>query len=97
MVSKLKITRPAQLRLWAMIPLALACAACGPQRPVLVLPPVDLTRCADEPIAPDLPGRDAQDARDRLTLDYLLAMRSAWGDCRAKVDGLREWRETAGP
>lgn len=96
MVSKLKMIAPAQLRLLAMIPLAMACAACGPQRPVLVLPPADLTSCADEPTAPDLPGRDAQDTRDRLTLDYLLALRSAWGDCRAKVDGLRAWRETAG-
>jgi len=31
--------------------------------------------------------------RDALTLDYILAFRSAWGDCRSKVDGVRAWAE----
>lgn len=34
-------------------------------------------------------------ARDAATLDYVLAQRSAYGDCRSKVDGLKAWRETA--
>jgi len=29
-----------------------------------------------------------------MTLDYILSFRSAWGDCRAKIDGLRAWRGT---
>jgi len=56
-----------------------------------MLPPANLLTCADEPDAPDLPGRDMQTQRDAMTFDYILAMRSAWGDCRAKVDGIREW------
>lgn len=35
-------------------------------------------------------------ARDAATLDYVLAQRSAYGDCRSKVDGLKAWREKAG-
>lgn len=86
----------ARLRLAAMIPWALLLSACGPQRPVLVLPPADLATCADEPLAPSIVGLE-QSARDALTLDYILGLRSAWGDCRAKVDGLKAWRETATP
>lgn len=76
-----------------MILLPLALTACGTDRPVVSLPPVELTQCADEPVAPVLPGADQQRERDLMTLDYVLALRSAWGDCRAKVDGLRVWRE----
>lgn len=83
----------AKLQLLALIPLAMACAACGP-KPVRIAPlPANLTTCADEPAAPDLPGQDRQAERDRLTLDYILSLRSAWGDCRAKVDGARAWNE----
>lgn len=74
----------------------MACAACGPGRPRLSPVPAELTTCADEPLAPDLPGRDAQDARDRLMLDYALSLRSAWGDCRAKVDGVKAWNDAVG-
>lgn len=77
-----------------MIPCAMLCVACEPKRVEIVRPPAHLTRCADEPLAPDLPGRDQQSERDRLMLDYVLGLRSAWGDCRAKVDGLRAWSET---
>ena len=56
----------------------------------------DLTNCADEPPAPALPGQDQQAERDRLTLDYILGLRSAWGDCRAKVDGVKAWNERVG-
>jgi len=34
--------------------------------------------------------------RDQLMLDFTLAQRSAWGDCRAKVDGARAWNERVG-
>ena len=69
----------------------MACAACGPTRIETVKPPADLLICADEPVAPDLPGREEQDRRDRMTLDYVLALRSAWGDCASKVAGVRAW------
>ncbi|WP_420874037.1 Rz1-like lysis system protein LysC [Novosphingobium olei] len=71
----------------------MACAACGPTRVERIKPPADLLVCADEPQAPDLPGRDQQAQRDALTLNYVLSLRDAWGDCRAKVDGLRAWTE----
>lgn len=71
------------------------CAACG-EKPVLTLPPLELTTCADEPVAPDLPAPEMQAERDRLMLDYSLGLRAAWGDCKAKVEGLRTWREEAG-
>lgn len=61
-----------------------------------MLPPAELATCADEPRAPNLPGKDQQVERDRLTLEYILGLRAAWGDCRAKVDGLKAWQETAG-
>ncbi len=75
----------------ATILLAMGCAACEPKRIEIVKPPADLTECADEPVAPDLPGRDQQAERDRLTLDYVLALRSAWGSCKSDVVALREW------
>lgn len=56
--------------------------------------PIELTTCADEPAAPDLPvvvSPADQVARDLLMLDYVLALRSAWGDCHAKVDGAKAW------
>jgi hypothetical protein len=67
--------------------------ACEPKRVEIVKPPAALTSCADEPVSPDLPGRDQQAERDRLTLAYILGLRSAWGDCRSKVDGLRAWSD----
>lgn len=79
---------------------SLALTGCGTDRPRLSLPPPELATCADEPQAPAIPARDGQDAtqrqRDALTLGYILNLRTAWGDCRAKVDGLRAWREAAG-
>lgn len=83
---------------WTIL-LGMACAACGTERPRIALPPAELATCADEPQAPDLPRPDGsaevQRVRDLLTLTYALALRGAWGDCRAKVDGLRAWREAA--
>jgi hypothetical protein len=56
--------------------------SCGPnQRIEIVKPPVSLTACADEPEAPDLSAVDA----------YVLALRSAWGDCSATVAGVKAW------
>lgn len=87
-----------------MILLPTVCAACGTEHPTLVLPPAELAVCADEPVAPDLPpvdwssvetARPVQRARDTALLDYVLALRSAWGDCRADVDGLAAWRDAA--
>jgi len=34
-----------------------------------------------------------QDQRDVLMLDYVLAMRSAWGSCHAAVAGVRAWAD----
>ena len=79
---------------------AIALTACGQKEPVLILPPADLATCAAMPDAPDIPERDGanetQLERDRMTLAYILDLRSAYGDCAAKVMGLAAWRETAG-
>lgn len=81
---------------------AILFAACAKDKPVIVPPPAELSQCADEPAAPSLPrvdwssvetARPTQNERDLTTLDYILSLRSAWGDCRAKVDGLAAWRD----
>jgi hypothetical protein len=84
------------LLLAAMIPCALALTACA-NSPRLVLPPADLATCAGEPVAPALPDRDGTNerARDMMTLDYILSLRSAWADCAAKVAGLDAWIKEA--
>lgn len=78
----------------------LALAACNDPHPVLILPPAELATCADEPQAPDLPARDGTDEtqllRDQMMLTAYLAMRSAWGDCKSKTQGLRRWMDSAG-
>lgn len=75
-----------------------ACASNPP--PVLILPPADLAICAEEPPAPALPERDGtaevQRVRDEMMLEGYLALRSAFGDCKAKVRGLATWREENG-
>lgn len=88
------------LRMAAMIPFAALLTACGTERPRIVLPPAELATCMDEPAAPSLPAvdwfgdpRPVQMQRDVMTLDYILALRSAGGDCRAKVKGLDAWRK----
>lgn len=77
----------------------LALAACTKPAPVLILPPAELAVCKDEPEPPALPARDGSPAtdmaRDLAMLDYVLGLRSAWGDCRAKVGGLATWRDEA--
>jgi hypothetical protein len=82
----------------AVILLALfTLSACGTPPVRIALPPVELTTCADEPATPDIPARDGTDAtqiqRDTLTLSYILGLRSAYGDCKAKVAGLKAWSE----
>lgn len=67
---------------------------CGQDRVRVALPPVELTECAEEPLVPDLPGREDQARRDAMTLEYLLSLRSAWGDCKSRVAGLKGWRES---
>lgn len=70
-----------------------ALASCGNDRPVVVLPPAELAVCSSEPETPELPAPGVE--RDRIVLDYVLALREAWADCAAKVAGLKAWRETA--
>ncbi|BEV00052.1 hypothetical protein [Novosphingobium olei] len=86
-----------KLRLAVMIPLAMACAACGQERVATIKPLADLVTCADEPVAPDLPGRDQQARRDTITLEYILSLRSAWGDCHSKLSGIAAWVGRASP
>ena len=77
----------------------LTLTACGPKEvPVFTLPPAELAVCADEPNAPDLPPLSAENQRirDEMVLEYILDLRSAYGDCAAKVMGLKVWRDTAG-
>jgi len=99
------MTKRAKLQAAAMIPFAVLLTACGQDRPVLILPAADLAECAMEPPAPELPpvdwssvatARPIQLQRDLATLSYILSLRSAWGDCRAKVGGLASWRAEAG-
>lgn len=86
------------LRTGLTILCAAGLAACGPKQiAVAVKPPADLLTCAGEPLAPDLPVRDGTTEvdriRDEVTLAYVLAMRAAWGDCSAKVAGVKEWAD----
>lgn len=82
----------------ATIPLSLLSTACGKPVPVvehIPIPP-DLLTCADAPRAPNLPpavDKAAQLARDKMTLDFILALRSAHGDCKSKVQAIREYDE----
>ena len=85
---------PAKLPLAALILSGLGLPACAPTRVRLAPLPIELTTCADEPLAPALPAVVSpadQVTRDMLTLDYVLALRLAWGDCRATVDGAKAW------
>ena len=88
-----------------VIMLTLPAAMCQPKEvPVLILPPAELAVCAEDEAAPDLPAIDwasVQTAmpivkeRGRLTLEYILSLKTTGGDCRAKVKGLATWREEA--
>ena len=82
----------------------LALVTCNPD-PVLVLPPAELAECEAEPVAPELQAMDWSDMetareifrqRGETTLEYILSLRSAGSDCRAKVKGLAAWIEKAG-
>lgn len=69
--------------------------ACGPERVRIALPPPELLQCADEPTAPDLAPRDGsaatQLARDVAMLNGYLALRTAFGSCKAAVEGVNAW------
>ena len=88
------MTKPATLRMTATILCALLMSACDHHVRIATPPPEYLT-CAGEPMAPSLPERDGtvatEVARDIATLGYVLGLRSAWGDCAAKVAGVRAW------
>lgn len=94
------MTKRARLLGIAAILSATGLTACGNERVRLASVPVELTFCAKEPAAPDLPARDGTEAvqveRDRLTLDYVLALRSWAGDCAAKVAGVAAWNAKLG-
>ncbi len=87
-----------RLLLAATIPLLTLCVACGEKVAVKATkPPAKLLECAGEPLAPILPPKDGTEAtqiiRDQLTLTYTLAMRAAWGDCKADVVGTKAWAD----
>lgn len=76
-----------------MILSSLLLTGCGPRRLEIAAPPPALLVCADEPPAPDLPGRDQQFLRDVVMTEYILGLRGAWGSCHAAVAGIRTWAE----
>lgn len=82
--------------LLAIVMTSCALVLTGCERKVLAVatkPPIELLTCDGEPLPPSLPGRDQQDARDALMLDYALALRSAWGSCASQLAGVRAWAE----
>lgn len=67
-------------------------ASCGDKVPVKATkPPPSLLTCAAEPRPPELPPPGLE--RDRIVLAYVLAMRAAWGDCSAKIAGVKSWAD----
>ena len=80
-----------------ILPALFTLTACGNERPRITKPPADLQTCAAEPAAPNLPERDGTDEtqiqRDRMVLEYILSLRSAYGDCLAKVVGIKAWSD----
>lgn len=92
----------AKLLTLATIPWVMVLGACEPKRIETVRPPAALTECAVEPVAPDLPrvdwssvetARPTQQQRDLATFGYILALRTAYGDCAADVAGLKAWSD----
>lgn len=76
----------------AMTLSTLLLAGCGPKViAVATRPPPELLSCAGEPETPTLPAPGIE--RDRIVGDWLLAYRAAWGDCSAKVSGVRAWAD----
>lgn len=63
----------------------LALAGCGAGHLEFPKPPLDKTRCADEPAVPAEPVTDAANGQ------YLKGMRGAWVDCRDTVAWWRDW------
>lgn len=88
------IVRYHQIRL--MIAAAVLAVTNGcTERVRIATPPAELLTCADEPAAPQLPARDGTDAtqlaRDVAMLNGYLALRTAYGSCRAAVEGVAAW------
>ena len=84
---------PKPLLMLATILSGTVLGACEPKRVEMIKPPAELTECAAEPTAPDLPGREQQAQRDLMTFGYILALRSAYGDCAADVAGIKAWSD----
>jgi hypothetical protein len=86
------------MKLLVLLPVVIL-ASCGQPEPLIITPPPALLTCADEPAPPQLPPRDGTPAtelvRDKAMLEGYLALRSAWGDCHAKVEGVKAWTEEA--
>ena len=99
------MTMLAKLLTAALMCSSAALTGCGNDRVRLAPAPAELTVCADEPVAPDLPAQDwssieaakaVQAVRDSAAFAYILAMRAAWGDCRADVAGVKAWNDRVG-
>ena len=72
--------------------LVLSLTACGDREPVKATkPPPELLTCAGQPVAPVLPPPGIE--RDRIVSEWVLAYHAAWGDCSAKLQGIRAWSE----
>lgn len=80
---------------FALSAICFALVSCGQPEAIVLTPPQSLLTCADEPSPPAIPARDGsaetQLIRDRIMLDGYLALRSAFGDCKSKVDGVAAW------
>lgn len=88
-----------------ILPALIALAGCGEPRLRVLTPPAELAHCAEEPVSPSLAAIDwtsvataqpIQRARDAAMLAYVLALRTAGGDCRSRVEGLADWIDVAG-
>lgn len=82
----------------------LAASACTPQTRLATPPPERLV-CADEPQPPDLPpvdwasvetARPVQLQRDITIFDYVLAFRTALGDCKGNLAYVAAWAREVG-
>ncbi len=95
----MKATFNSALALSTLSAFCLILTACQ-HGPAIVLPPVELTECGEEPQTPDLPAKDGSDAtqmiRDTATMAYIFALHEAYSSCKARVMGLKAWLEKVG-
>lgn len=73
---------------FAILPLALALAACADPAVRVVQPAPERLQCAAEPAVPGIEGEPVTDAQDSA---YKRDLRAAWFDCHSAVDWLRDW------